>query len=161
MTQLSQLSLHKNQFTGGIPNLCKCDSLFDLQLRDNKLTGVVPSLLMALPSLKNDPVPVFRKGVQVRINVVGGIIGVERRHPWGANLQSSGHVLDHTRHIQQLILIKIISYHPFYLSDTTVVGIAISSSRSSNRWWRLGGSPILSDEGGSDGSGSANISIGE
>ncbi|QHO32964.1 Receptor-like kinase [Arachis hypogaea] len=53
MTQLSQLWLHKNQFTGGITDLSRCDSLFDLQLRDNKLTGVVPSSLMALPSLKN------------------------------------------------------------------------------------------------------------
>ncbi|RYR07224.1 hypothetical protein Ahy_B05g074538 [Arachis hypogaea] len=29
MTQLSQLWLHKNQFTGGIPDLSKCDSLID------------------------------------------------------------------------------------------------------------------------------------
>ncbi|RYR11784.1 hypothetical protein Ahy_B04g069293 [Arachis hypogaea] len=71
--ELSQLWLHKNQFTGGIPDLSKCDSLFDLQPRDNKLTGVVPSSLMALPNLKNvsldnnelqGPVPAFGKGVQ-------------------------------------------------------------------------------------------------
>ncbi|KAL4390717.1 hypothetical protein AHAS_Ahas03G0173000 [Arachis hypogaea] len=77
MTQLSQLWLHKNQFTGGIPDLSKCDSLFDLQLRDNKLTGVVSSLLMAFPSLKNvslnnnelqGPMPVFCKGVHVTLD---------------------------------------------------------------------------------------------
>ncbi|XP_030463862.1 receptor-like kinase TMK4 [Syzygium oleosum] len=53
MPQLSQVWLHKNRFTGPIPDLSKCERLFDLQLRDNQLTGVVPANLMSLPSLKN------------------------------------------------------------------------------------------------------------
>ncbi|KAL3724524.1 hypothetical protein ACJRO7_029664 [Eucalyptus globulus] len=53
MPELSQVWLHKNSFAGPIPDLSKCESLFDLQLRDNDLTGVVPANLMSLPSLKN------------------------------------------------------------------------------------------------------------
>ncbi|KAI6693960.1 hypothetical protein NL676_021670 [Syzygium grande] len=53
MPQLSQVWSHKNRFTGPIPDLSKCESLFDLQLRNNQLTGVVPANLMSLPSLKN------------------------------------------------------------------------------------------------------------
>ncbi|XP_027341791.1 receptor-like kinase TMK4 [Abrus precatorius] len=77
MTQLTQLWLHKNQFTGPIPDLSQCKGLFDLQLRDNQLTGVVPDSLMSLSSLKNvsldnnelqGPVPVFGKGVQVTLD---------------------------------------------------------------------------------------------
>ncbi|KAI3420735.1 Protein kinase domain-containing protein, partial [Psidium guajava] len=53
MPQLYQVWLHKNRFTGPIPDLSKCESLFDLQLRDNEFTGVVPANLMSLPSIKN------------------------------------------------------------------------------------------------------------
>ncbi|KAK9933003.1 hypothetical protein M0R45_020218 [Rubus argutus] len=53
MTQLTQVWLHKNQFTGSIPDLSKCTNLFDLQLRDNSLTGLVPTTLMSLSSLQN------------------------------------------------------------------------------------------------------------
>ncbi|KAL1197185.1 Receptor-like kinase TMK4 [Cardamine amara subsp. amara] len=53
MTSLSQAWLHKNQFFGPIPDLSKSDNLFDLQLRDNQLTGIVPSSLISLGSLKN------------------------------------------------------------------------------------------------------------
>ncbi|PKI70248.1 hypothetical protein CRG98_009380 [Punica granatum] len=53
MTQLYQVWLHKNQFTGPIPDLSKCESLFDLQLRDNQLTGIVPTNLFSISSLKN------------------------------------------------------------------------------------------------------------
>ncbi|XP_051133221.1 receptor-like kinase TMK4 [Andrographis paniculata] len=53
MTQLSQVWLHANTFSGGIPDLSKCTNLFDLQLRDNRLTGVVPPSLMTLPNLVN------------------------------------------------------------------------------------------------------------
>lgn len=38
MTQLSQVWLQKNLFTGPIPDLSKCLDIFDLQLRDNQLT---------------------------------------------------------------------------------------------------------------------------
>ncbi|KAK7359320.1 hypothetical protein VNO77_01275 [Canavalia gladiata] len=77
MTQLSQVWLHKNQFTGPIPDLSQCKGLFDLQLRDNQLTGLVPSSLMSLSSLKNvsldnnelqGPVPAFAKGVKVTLD---------------------------------------------------------------------------------------------
>ncbi|KAK4778237.1 hypothetical protein SAY87_018424 [Trapa incisa] len=53
MTQLNQAWLHKNQFTGPIPDLSKCKSLFDLELRDNLLTGIVPTSLMSLPNIQN------------------------------------------------------------------------------------------------------------
>ncbi|KAJ6372785.1 hypothetical protein OIU76_027167 [Salix suchowensis] len=49
MEQLSQVWLHKNQFTGPIPDLSKCKSLFDLQLRDNQFTGIFPVSLSSLP----------------------------------------------------------------------------------------------------------------
>ncbi|CAN4095734.1 unnamed protein product [Withania somnifera] len=76
MTQLSQVWLHANSFTGPIPDLLKCENIFDLQLRDNQFTGVVPDSLMNLPKLLNvslqnnklqGPMPVFRKGVIVEI----------------------------------------------------------------------------------------------
>ncbi|KAJ6673147.1 RECEPTOR PROTEIN KINASE TMK1-RELATED [Salix viminalis] len=53
MEQLSQVWLHKNQFTGPIPDLSKCKSLFDLQLRDNQFTGIFPVSLSSLPGLLN------------------------------------------------------------------------------------------------------------
>lgn len=77
MEGLSQVWLHKNHFTGPIPDLSKCKSLFDLQLRDNDLTGVVPSSLTALLSLKNvsldnnalqGPMPQFQTGVKATLD---------------------------------------------------------------------------------------------
>ncbi|KAI6694760.1 hypothetical protein NL676_022470 [Syzygium grande] len=74
MTQLSQVWLQNNQFTGPIPDLSKCGSLFDLQLRDNQFTGVVPASLLALPSLRNvsldnnklqGPVPSSSSGIHI------------------------------------------------------------------------------------------------
>ncbi|KZV34881.1 hypothetical protein F511_00783 [Dorcoceras hygrometricum] len=53
MSQLSQVWLHSNSFSGGIPDLSKCVNLFDLQLRDNRFTGTVPVSLMNLPNLVN------------------------------------------------------------------------------------------------------------
>lgn len=53
MSQLSQVWLHSNSFSGGIPDLSKCVNLFDLQLRDNIFTGIVPVSLMKLPNLVN------------------------------------------------------------------------------------------------------------
>nr|GMD63109.1 receptor-like kinase TMK4 [Ipomoea batatas] len=73
MTQLSQVWLHANAFTGPIPDLSKCVNLFDLQLRDNQLTGVVPVSITALPKLVNitlqnnilqGPMPEFGKNVK-------------------------------------------------------------------------------------------------
>ncbi|CAH8314366.1 unnamed protein product [Eruca vesicaria subsp. sativa] len=53
MTSLSQVWLQKNHFTGPIPDLSKSENLFDLQLRDNQLTGIVSLSLLPLGSLKN------------------------------------------------------------------------------------------------------------
>ncbi|KAM0052906.1 putative protein kinase RLK-Pelle-LRR-IX family [Helianthus debilis subsp. tardiflorus] len=72
MTQISQAWLQANSFTGAIPDLTNCTILFDLQLRDNQLTGLVPESLMGLPKLANvtlqnnrlqGPLPVFKSGV--------------------------------------------------------------------------------------------------
>ncbi|KAJ0691422.1 putative transferase, protein kinase RLK-Pelle-LRR-IX family [Helianthus annuus] len=73
MTQLYQVWLQANAFTGAIPDLSKCINLFDLQLSHNQLTGVVPSSLISLPKLANvtlqnnklqGPLPVFQNGVR-------------------------------------------------------------------------------------------------
>ncbi|GMY32080.1 receptor-like kinase tmk4 [Fagus crenata] len=53
MTKLYQTVLFKNQFTVPIPNLSNCTVLFDLQIRDNQFTGLVPDSLMSIPTLKN------------------------------------------------------------------------------------------------------------
>ncbi|KAI3746945.1 hypothetical protein L6452_09387 [Arctium lappa] len=76
MTQLSQVWLQANAFTGAIPDLSKCVNLFDLQLRDNQFTGMVPSSLMSLPNLANitlrnnklqGALPVFQTGIKADI----------------------------------------------------------------------------------------------
>ncbi|OIV90556.1 hypothetical protein TanjilG_18160 [Lupinus angustifolius] len=79
MTLLKQVWLHKNLFTGSIPDLSNCENLFDLQLRDNQLTGIVPVSLMRLSSLLNvsldnnmlqGPVPEFGNDVTVTLHGV-------------------------------------------------------------------------------------------
>ncbi|KAI3822995.1 hypothetical protein L1987_10598 [Smallanthus sonchifolius] len=64
--------LHANAFTGAIPDLSNCINIFDLQLRDNQLTGLVPGSLLSLPKLTNitlqnnmlqSPLPVFQTNV--------------------------------------------------------------------------------------------------
>ncbi|GMH02469.1 hypothetical protein Nepgr_004308 [Nepenthes gracilis] len=76
MSDLAQAWLHDNAFTGPIPDLSKCTSLFDLQLRENQLTGIVPASLTILPSLLNvslqnnmlqGPMPMFKTGVQASL----------------------------------------------------------------------------------------------
>ncbi|KAL6582181.1 Receptor-like kinase tmk4 [Orobanche minor] len=76
MVQLEQAWLHANMFSGGIPDISRCTSLFDLQLRDNRFTGVVPPSLMILPNLVNitlqnnklqGPFPEFPRGAKVDI----------------------------------------------------------------------------------------------
>ncbi|KAK7308637.1 hypothetical protein VNO77_42256 [Canavalia gladiata] len=74
MTSLKQIWVHGNSFTGPIPDLSNHDQLFDVSLRDNHLTGVVPPSLTALPALtvvnltnnylQGSP-PSFKKGVRV------------------------------------------------------------------------------------------------
>ncbi|KAB2620637.1 receptor protein kinase TMK1 [Pyrus ussuriensis x Pyrus communis] len=51
MTSLREVWLHGNFFNGPIPDLSNLGSLTTLSLRDNKLTGVVPSSLLNLKSL--------------------------------------------------------------------------------------------------------------
>ncbi|KAL3517847.1 hypothetical protein ACH5RR_020436 [Cinchona calisaya] len=76
MSQVTQVWLHVNKFSGPIPDLSGSKSLSDLQLRDNQLTGVIPPSLSSLPKLSNltlqnnnfqGPVPSFSKGVQVNL----------------------------------------------------------------------------------------------
>ncbi|KAI3683408.1 hypothetical protein L1987_83911 [Smallanthus sonchifolius] len=78
MSQLSQVWLQANSFTGAIPDLTNCTVLFDLQLRDNQFTGLVPESLMSLPRLLNvtlqnnklqGPLPVFKDGVHVELGI--------------------------------------------------------------------------------------------
>ncbi|KAI7738943.1 LOW QUALITY PROTEIN: hypothetical protein M8C21_007332, partial [Ambrosia artemisiifolia] len=78
MTQLYQVWLQGNAFTGAIPDLSKCINLFDLQLKQNQLTGLVPSSLMSLPNLANitlqenklqGPLPIFQSGVRVSLGL--------------------------------------------------------------------------------------------
>ncbi|URE28736.1 STYKc [Musa troglodytarum] len=73
MTALEELWLHSNDFSGPLPNFSQLTSLRDLQLRDNRLTGVVPKSLTQLPSLTKvtltnnllqGPVPVFPSSVE-------------------------------------------------------------------------------------------------
>ncbi|CAJ2674349.1 unnamed protein product [Trifolium pratense] len=81
MTSLQQIWVHGNLFTGPIPDFSNLDQLFDVSLRDNKLTGVVPPSLTSLQSLKvvnltnNDlqgSPPKFQDGVQVDMDLVRG-----------------------------------------------------------------------------------------
>ncbi|KAF7808531.1 receptor protein kinase TMK1-like [Senna tora] len=74
MTSLKLIWVNGNAFSGPIPDLSNHDQLFDVNLRDNQLTGVVPLSLMALPSLQvvnltnnllQGPTPKFKTGVSV------------------------------------------------------------------------------------------------
>ncbi|GAB4830300.1 hypothetical protein Ancab_019938 [Ancistrocladus abbreviatus] len=76
MKALAQAWVQDNAFTGPIPDLSQCVSLYDLELRENQLTGIVPASLTNLPALKHvslqnnmfqGPVPIFRKGVNVTL----------------------------------------------------------------------------------------------
>ena len=79
MTQLNQVWLQANAFAGVIPDLSKCTDIFDLQLRDNKLTDLVPRSLISLPKLVNitlqnnklqGPMPVFKNPV---VSLIGSL----------------------------------------------------------------------------------------
>ncbi|KAL1348806.1 hypothetical protein HN51_024833 [Arachis hypogaea] len=52
MTSLKQFWAHGNAFTGPIPDMSNHNHLYDINLRDNQLTGVIPLSLTTLPSLK-------------------------------------------------------------------------------------------------------------
>lgn len=72
MNQLTQAWLNVNSFTGPVPDF-QSANLFDLQLRDNMLTGPVPESLLSLAplniSLKNNalqgPYPNFKSNSQL------------------------------------------------------------------------------------------------
>lgn len=81
MTSLKQIWVHGNSFTGPIPDLSNHDQLFDVSLRDNQLTGVVPPSLTALPALQvvnltnnylQGSPPKFKDGVRVDNDMVKG-----------------------------------------------------------------------------------------
>ncbi|XP_027343246.1 receptor protein kinase TMK1-like [Abrus precatorius] len=81
MTSLKQIWAHGNSFTGSIPDLSHHDQLFDVNVRDNQLTGVVPPSLISLQSLQvvnltnnllQGPPPKFRDGVGVDNNMDKG-----------------------------------------------------------------------------------------
>ncbi|XP_051144947.1 receptor protein kinase TMK1-like [Andrographis paniculata] len=52
MTQLSEVWLHDNSFSGPLPDFSGLIQLQNLSLRGNSLTGPVPDSLVGLPSLK-------------------------------------------------------------------------------------------------------------
>lgn len=77
LTQLAQVWVNNNAFSGSIPDLWDCTKIFDLQLNDNQLLGFVPNSLSSLPnllniSLQNNNIffgtyPNFSTGVKVEI----------------------------------------------------------------------------------------------
>ncbi|KAD7117596.1 hypothetical protein E3N88_04864 [Mikania micrantha] len=77
MTQLKEVWLHGNLFSGPLPDLSGLNGLQNLSLRDNSLTGPVPESLIGLQSLKvvnltnnllQGPTPSFDKSVAVDLS---------------------------------------------------------------------------------------------
>ncbi|XP_077230597.1 receptor protein kinase TMK1-like [Tasmannia lanceolata] len=77
MTNLVQIWLHVNAFSGSLPDFSGLKSLQDLQIRDNQFTGIVPTSLISLPSLKSvllknnllqGPMPEFSNSVTTDLN---------------------------------------------------------------------------------------------
>ncbi|ONK67082.1 uncharacterized protein A4U43_C06F15490 [Asparagus officinalis] len=74
MTNLIEVFLQSNSLTGPLPDFSRLNSLQQLNLRDNQITGIVPKSLTELKSLQTvvltnnllqGPVPVFGKGVNL------------------------------------------------------------------------------------------------
>ncbi|KAK4378398.1 hypothetical protein RND71_000260 [Anisodus tanguticus] len=74
MTQLTELWLQDNEFTGPLPDLSGLNQLQNFSVRDNSLTGPVPDSLVNLTSLKvvnltnnllQGPMPKFQSSVLV------------------------------------------------------------------------------------------------
>lgn len=74
MTNLQEVWLHLNQFSGPLPDFSNLQELVNLSLRDNQLTGIVPSSLVNLKSLMvvnltnnmlQGPTPAFNPNVQL------------------------------------------------------------------------------------------------
>ncbi|KAI3700105.1 hypothetical protein L2E82_44722 [Cichorium intybus] len=77
MTQLTEVWLHGNSFSGPLPDFSGLNELQNLSLRDNSLTGPVPQSLLGLQSLKvvnltnnllQGPTPSFDKSVAVDLS---------------------------------------------------------------------------------------------
>ncbi|CAN6465617.1 unnamed protein product [Victoria cruziana] len=75
MTDLVQVWLHSNAFTGLLPDLTALTSLTDLNLRDNRLTGPVPNSLVSLRALKN--ISLSNNLLQGSVPVFHGDVGVD------------------------------------------------------------------------------------
>ncbi|XP_038874365.1 receptor protein kinase TMK1-like [Benincasa hispida] len=74
MTNLQEIWLHLNQFSGPLPDFSNLQGLVHLSLRDNQLTGIVPLSLVNLKSLMvvnltnnmlQGPTPVFSPNVKL------------------------------------------------------------------------------------------------
>lgn len=74
MTDLQEIWLHMNQFSGPLPDFSNLQGLQNLSLRDNQLTGIVPPSLINLKSLVivnltnnmlQGPIPAFNTNVQL------------------------------------------------------------------------------------------------
>lgn len=78
MTNLRQVWLHGNRFTGPLPDFSNFTQLEDLSLRDNQFTGIVPSTLINLKTLNvvnftnnllQGPTPKFPDGVKFDMKI--------------------------------------------------------------------------------------------
>ncbi|KAK1387129.1 receptor protein kinase TMK1 [Heracleum sosnowskyi] len=74
MSELTEVWLHSNSFSGPIPDLSGLGQLQNLSLRDNSLTGIVPVSVIEMPSLVivnltnnmlQGPTPKFKDSVSV------------------------------------------------------------------------------------------------
>lgn len=74
MTELSEVWLHGNSFTGPLPDFTGLTQLQNFSVRDNSLTGPIPNSLIQLPSLVTvnltnnllqGPMPKFKDSVEV------------------------------------------------------------------------------------------------
>ncbi|XP_071709586.1 receptor-like kinase TMK4 [Rutidosis leptorrhynchoides] len=74
MTELNQVWLQANSFTGALPDLSKCVNLFDLQLRDNQLTGIFPLSFYKLPKIAN--MTLRNNKLQGEFPIVGDVFDV-------------------------------------------------------------------------------------
>ncbi|CAL5396833.1 unnamed protein product [Camellia sinensis] len=78
LTQLNQVWLHSNSFSGPLPELSGLTGLQNFSVRDNRITGLVPVSLVNLPSLKvvnltnnllQGPTPKFHSLVAVDMRI--------------------------------------------------------------------------------------------
>ncbi|KAI7744028.1 hypothetical protein M8C21_019619 [Ambrosia artemisiifolia] len=68
MTQLTEVWLHGNMFSGPLPDFSGLSELQNLSIRDNSFTGPVPDSLTGLSSLRVGPKPRFGESVLVDIS---------------------------------------------------------------------------------------------